>query len=352
VVTMKEIGKAVGVSQAAVSYAFNHPSRLSEQRREEILAKAAELGYAAPAKAGRRGDNASVGAVGLMVMDTLSYAFDDASNVLLIKGLVEVGELANVALTLLPFEYIEHIRVPSDIVPTWVGLIDGLVIHSLPEQDPVIESLVDLIPVVIIDSPYIQDVPFVGIKDRQAAYTAMSHLLDLGHRKIGILVDRLSPDGFRGYASAERAERAVDRVARERIAGYMRALSEHRVETSDIPIYEASGFDHGSAVLAAEHIIDERDLTAIMATTDTLAMAALDVCADRHITVPGEISIVGFDDAPGAARAGLTTIRQPMIDKGRYAARLLLERVRGGNRQQVILPTELVVRSSSAAPRR
>ena len=349
-VTMKDVAEAVGASQAAVSYAYNHPSKLSDERREQILAKANELGYPGPTSSQRRSGSAQVGALGLMVMDTLSYAFDDASNVLLIKGLVEVGELAQVALTLLPLDYAGHKLGDQEQLTSWISLIDGLVIHSLPENDPVIESLVERLPVVIVDSPQIPGVPFVGIRDRSAAGLAMEHLLTLGHTRIGILVDRLVPDGTRGIVPLKRLRAAVDRVARERVFGYLDSIEAIGLDTETVPIIEAGGFSYGSAMQAAERLLGDHDLTAIIAVSDALAYAVLDICADQRIDVPEEFSVVGFDDGPNAAQRGLTTVRNPMVDKGRHAARMLLQRVNGGNRQQIILPTELVVRTTTAPP--
>jgi len=98
--TMHDVAKAAGVSQAAVSYAYNRPHKLSEARRAHILAVAEKLGYAGPNPAGRSLRTGQVGALGLMITDSLPYAFDDPATTELLTGIPEVGELAEVALTL------------------------------------------------------------------------------------------------------------------------------------------------------------------------------------------------------------------------------------------------------------
>ena len=83
-----------------------------------------------------------------------------------------------------------------------------------------------------------------------------------------------------------------------------------------------------------------------------MALEAMSVATQRGLSVPAELSVVGFDDAPGAAEAGLTTVSQPMVEKGRIAAQLLLKAIATGELGSVLLPTEFIVRSSTARPRK
>ena len=114
----------------------------------------------------------------------------------------------------------------------------------------------------------------------------------------------------------------------------------------------AGGFGDARPRAAAESLLDTQPLTAILAATDVLALAMIDVARERGIQIPQELSIVGFDDLPAASAAELTTVRQSLSAKGARAARLLLDAVAGAtDHPSVTLPTELVVRHSSAAPR-
>jgi LacI family transcriptional regulator len=93
-------------------------------------------------------------------------------------------------------------------------------------------------------------------------------------------------------------------------------------------------------------------LTAILATTDLLAHGAIQAAHERDLPVPAAMSVVGFDDLPDAASTGLTTVHQPLADKGRIAARLLLQALDGAitPTSHVELPTRLIVRGSTAQP--
>ena len=344
---MREVARAAGVSQAAVSYAYNRPGKLSEQQRSRIFRIAAEMGYVGPNPAGRILRTGEIGALGLMVTDSLAYAFDDPATALLLKGISEVGELAEVALTLLPFPLTSDPAARGAGV-LLRGLVDGFLIYAMPEGHPAVEiALSRQLPVVVIDAPVIEGQPWVGIKDRQAAEEIASHVLALGHREVGVLVNRLVPDGYAGVVSTSRMRSARDQVMKARLAGYAAAFRRAGVAWKTATIIEAGGFNYQRSRAAAEALLSTRPVTAIIAATDVLALAAIDVTTERGLHVPEDLSVVGFDDLPAAAGARLTTMRQPLVDKGREAARLLLDVLGGAPLRNVTLPTRLIVREST-----
>ena len=346
-VTMSEVAKAAGVSQAAVSYAYSRPSKVSSGQRARIFEVAEELGYHGPDAAGRSLRGGRVGAVGVMVMDSLGYAFSDPSNMQLLRGIAEEGELADVAVTLLPSprpgpsdnkDPLGHRQASAGMR----GLVDGVIIHNLPQGHAAVDAVIARgIPVVVVDSPKLRGVPYVGLDDRSAAASAAQHLLALGHRRIGILVDRLAPDGRSGVASPSRISHASDRVARARVQGYLQQLEASGIARSSVPVIEAGGFQ-----------LEDYANTAILVASDVMALEAMSVATQRGLSIPAELSVVGFDDAPGAAEAGLTTVAQPMVEKGRIAAQLLLKAIATGELGSVLLPTEFIVRSSTARPQK
>ncbi|WP_321852384.1 LacI family DNA-binding transcriptional regulator [Burkholderia diffusa] len=355
---MKDVALAAGVSQPAVSYAYNKPSEISEAQREHILAVAKKLGYPGPNVRGRSLRSGRVGAVGLMIMDELPYAFADPATTSLLRGIGEISELANVALALFPLQK-DLANHPGDVENGSLavrGFVDGLIAYSLPDHYPVIEvARRQGIPLVIVDAPIIDKVPFVGIDDLQSAIVQMRHLVELGHRKIGVVADRLRPDGVRGLVTRERFQQATENVVRARIEGYLRAAEAVGLGFDDIPIIEAGGFDRASGIWAAAQILEHTDLTAVAATSDVMALTLVHAAREQGVAVPDWLSVVGFDDIPEAAGAGLTTIHQPLIEKGRQAAQLLSELLNGSAARKpraakVMLPTELVVRSTTKAP--
>jgi DNA-binding LacI/PurR family transcriptional regulator len=357
-VTMKDVAAAAGVSQASVSYAYSGSQRVSAVRREHIFAVAASLGYTGPNIAGSSLRLGRIGAVGVLIPGSLSLAVEDPSTMLLVRGIVEVGELADVALTLLPVDPQRgngNDPVKNDQVKPAVlrGLVDGVVIHCLPDDHPVVEAVrARKIPAVAIDSPRVPHLPYVTVDHRQAGAGQMDHVLSMGHRRIGVITDRIGPLPSPGYRYWADAETSKETYLRERLAGYRQALSDHGVRVSDVALIEAANIDMPSGLAAAELLIREFAPTAIVATSDVHAVAALKALSSNGIAVPDAVSVIGFDDAPIADLVGLTTIRQPLRDKGRTAAKILLDLIAGQSRRRSIMATELIVRSTTGpAPR-
>ena len=353
-VTMKDVAIAAGVSMASVSNAYNRPHKLSASQREHVLRIAKDLGYNGPHPGASLLRTGSSGAFGLMITDWLPYAFEDPATILLMQGIAQAGQVAQMSLSLLPVGG----AIPTDgsaADDMWPAvqrsLVDGFLLYSLPDDHPAVTSaLRRRLPVVCIDAPDLPDVPFVGIDDEGAARLAAEHLLELGHTRIGILVDRLRPDAVSGIASQARVRRATDGVARARLKGYASAFKAAGVPVRDIPVVEAGGFLAAEAAQAATTLLDRYDVTAVLATTDVLALAALDELEAKGISVPDQVSVIGFDDLPAAAARGVTTIAQPHVEKGRRAAEMLLQLLDDQVVGRVTLPTGLCVRTTTAPP--
>jgi DNA-binding LacI/PurR family transcriptional regulator len=173
----------------------------------------------------------------------------------------------------------------------------------------------------------------VTVANRDGAYVATSHLIRLGHKRIGIINGPL-----------------VFTTAHDRQCGYEDALRE-----TGLPVDEQL-IVHGVFKQAAGYsgMLQLLDLacppTAVFAASNLLTLGALQAIHERHLDIPGEMAIVGFDDMPWAIslRPPLTTVAQPAFEAGRTAAELLLARVREPDlpRRQVVLETQLIVRSS------
>jgi DNA-binding LacI/PurR family transcriptional regulator len=142
---------------------------------------------------------------------------------------------------------------------------------------------------------------------------------------------------------------AVDPVGefylRERLAGFREAITAAGLDTSQVNLVEATNIDMDSGMAAAAQLIAAAEPTAIVATSDVHAVA-LKVRKAEHISVPDQVSVIGFDDAPIAHLMDLTTLRQPLADKGREAATILLELIAGRTRRRSVKPTQLIVRAT------
>ena len=306
------IADAVGVSRTTVSNAYNRPDQLAPELRDRILGAARELGYAGPDPAARRLRSGRRDAVGLLVS---SRTFTDPASLMLLQGIARATEDAGVGLLLVP----ERGGVRDAVV-------DALCLYSLPAEHPSVAAARECgLPLVVVDEPRIDGHAFVASDDRRGARLAVEHLLALEHRRFALL--------------------ATSVIHRDRLAGYLEALEAAGVEWAGYELAANSperGLEGARRALAAEP-----RPTALIAAADQLALGALEAASEAGLRVPDEVSVVGFDDIPGAAwsRPALTTVRQPMLEKGEVAGRLLSD---GPDGREVILPVELVVRGSTA----
>ena len=245
----------------------------------------------------------------------LSGTFTDPASVMVLQGIARATEDAGVALLLVP----ERGGVRDAVV-------DAFCLYSLAAEHPSVAAARERgVPLVVVDAPRIEGHAFVGSEDRRGARLAVEHLLALGHRRFALLT--------------------TSAVHQDRLAGYREALEAAGVEWARYELaanLPERGLEGGRLALAAEP-----RPTALIAATDQLALGALEAASEAGLRVPDEVSVIGFDDIPGAAwsRPALTTVRQPLLEKGEVAGRLLSG---GADGREVILPVELVVRGSTA----
>lgn len=342
-VTLQTIADLLKVSRMTVSNAYNRPDQLSPELRRRILEAAERLGYPGPDPAGRLLRRGRSGVTGLIFTENLSYAFTDPVSVLFLAGVAQACEQHGHGLLLLPSG--------ADPQAVRQAVVDAFLVYSLSTGSAVVDAvLARRLPTVIVDEPRLEGVPFVGIDDRGGARAAADHLVGLGHRRLAVVADRLRPDGHSGPVTPRREAAATFDVARRRLAGYREACAAAGIAWGDVPVEEcASNVPEDGADAAARLLGSEDPPTAVLAASDQLAVGVLRYAAGHGIRVPERLSVVGFDDSPAAAAATppLTTVRQPIPEKGRTAGRLLLDPSAAGRGTEVLLPTELVVRRST-----
>lgn len=350
-VTLQTIADKVGVSRMTVSNAFSRPDQLSAELRERVLAAAEEVGYVGPDPAARALARGTAGAVGVLLTDSLRYAFtDDVATGFL--GAV-VDELAPTGLALTLLTSTEQ----GDVVPARDVAIDGAIVYSCRPQSTARDWLERRqLPLVYVDQDPVPGVASVNVDDRGGARAAATHLLELGHRRIGILT--LAIEGA-GIDVDDPAGEPVPHPQRERLLGSLEVLRRGGIEP---PVEHARSNSDEAAELAARAMLltaEERP-TAVLCFSDVLALGVIRAAHHLGLTVPGDLSVVGFDDSPVASRhvPGITTVRQDVAAKGRLAAAALtaaIKRRRAGEAAEAphhLLPTELIVRESTGpAPR-
>jgi DNA-binding LacI/PurR family transcriptional regulator len=137
-------------------------------------------------------------------------------------------------------------------------------------------------------------------------------------------------------------------TSRERLRGYQAALAAGGVEWSAVATVSVAGDGRADAAAAAAHLLDRAPRpTAIAALSDIQALGVLDALRERGLAPGRDVSVVGFDDIPEAAKAGLTTVHQAAADRGRLSGQLLLDPPTDPAGREVVLPTTLVVRAST-----
>jgi len=349
------VARAAGVSPSTVSNVYNRPHVVSQPLRERVLRAAAELGYGGADPAARSLRSGRTGALGVVLRERLAYSFDDPAVVRFLQGVSDAADPQQLALVIVP-AYPERAGAYSAAIGR--AAVDGLLLYSLVADDPLVEaSLRRRLPTVVIDSPAPGDLPatepcgFVGIDERAAAGTAVGHLMELGHRRLGVLSLRLSASGSPGPADARVQAEATASVARGRLEGAARAATAAGLDWSAVPVEQCQISDVESGRAGAHALLDRAPgTTALFALSDPLALGARLAARERGLAVPGDLSIVGFDDSLAEGQ-GITTIHQPLREKGRAAGELLLRMLAGDHDGgRTLLATRLVARGSTAAP--
>ncbi|WP_232661592.1 LacI family DNA-binding transcriptional regulator [Pseudonocardia sp. TRM90224] len=347
--TLASLAAELGVSRTTVSNAYNRPDQLSAPLRARVLEAARRLGYPGPDPVARSLRTRKAGAVGLLLTEALSYAFRDPAATGFLEGLALACEQAGQGLLLIPVSP-EH----ADVTAVHQAGVDGFVVYSVREDDPHFLAVLERpVPTVVCDQPHgVEGVDRVGVDDRAGMLSLTRHVTGLGHRRVGVLCMRLGEGRHDGLADQQRLQNATYPVQRDRLAGLRDGLAEVGVDWADVPVIER--FEHSVEAGqngAAELLGARPDITAVICTSDILALGALRYAGDRGLAVPDDLTITGFDGVPEAERAGLTTVRQPLLEKGRVAGELLLERGDRNRPRRVMLPTELLVGTTSGESR-
>jgi LacI family repressor for deo operon, udp, cdd, tsx, nupC, and nupG len=334
VTSIKDVARDVEMSTATVSRALRGLPGVSEETRERVMESARRLGYVpSPSAAGLASGQTRTVAV---IVPRVTQWFFAA----IVQGAEEV--LRERGYDLLLYNLAGDASARHRVFETnlLTKRVDAVLVLSLKPSPDELERLSRLgRPVTIIGA----DMPgwaTVRIDDHEAAATATQHLLDLGHERIA----------YMGGAT----EGVLDFTAPSaRLAGY-RCTLEHAGLELRADLETDGEFTVAGGQRAARELLSlESPPTAIFAASDEMAIGALRAARELDLRVPEDVSVIGIDDHEMASYFDLTTVSQPVHEQGRVAATQVLAALTGDDwkPEQVILPTELVVRGTTAQVR-
>ncbi len=334
---MQTVATAAGVSRMTVSNAYNRPDQLTAETRERILRLARDLGYPGPDPAAQSLRRRSTGAIAVVLTSRLTDAFTDPGLVMVLHGIA--GQLSDACRALL--------LVPTSAAGTFPvrhAIADAFILCDLAADDPAVTDALDRhIPVVTIGHPRLPGKPMVGIDNQRSAAMAASYLLELGHRRFGLLSwqpDDAKPGGPRARPSIPL-----------RSAGFVGALRRGGIEPGSIVRRETANTVEAATEAMADVLAQPpgQRPTAVFAVTDVLALGVLAAAQLAGVAVPAELSVVGFDNIAAAASSSppLTTVDHPLVQLGQDAARLALAQLDGQPARPRRMRTELLIRAST-----
>jgi LacI family transcriptional regulator len=340
--SITQVARLAGVSIATASRVVSEADYpVSAGTRERVLTAARELDYVPNALA-RGLLKSQIPVVGVIVHDITDPYFAEV-----VRGVEDAAESGGYLVITCSSErvgareasYVRLLRSmrAAGVIFAGSGMDDPASVEELPRH---VAALRASGAAVVHLSPHTQGAPEISVDNQAGIASMVAALVGLGHRRIVFMA---------GPASLY--------VARERLLGYRRGLAE-----AGIPVDEKLIVDTGFSAEAGARAIDDvfaaqlepgTDFTAILCANDLLALGALQRLHEHGIDVPGDVSVAGFDDIPVAAMTApsLSTVRLPLREMGRRGFDVAIRSLTGEQIQPQLLPTEVVMRDSTAPPR-
>lgn len=328
--TMRDVAELAGVSIQTVSCVVNNTGAISAETRERVWKAIAQLGYRRDpiARSMRTGQT---GLIGLLVLNITNPVLS------LIASAVEAAALAAGSRVVL-YNVGEDLRRQQEYLGASAdGLIDGLILVNAIDHEKTLAFLEkENVAAVLIDCLANTRIPSVAVDNVRAAYLATEYAIQKGHRRIAHL-----------------AASSTLLIARQRQQGYVQALADYGLSYQKIVISHGEQWNYQAGYEAMQELLHSEPVpTAVFAASDEMAIGAYRALAEAGLSVPADMSVIGFDDIDVAAFVvpALTTIRQPYVEIASQAVSLLFKRIAGElpEATPITLPPELIVRQSVA----
>ncbi|MGD7008873.1 LacI family DNA-binding transcriptional regulator [Metabacillus sp. 84] len=332
--TIKDIAKAAGVSVTTVSRALNGYSDVSEKTRKKIIEISKELNYSPNILARGLVMNKSK-TIGLLVSGFNKESVKDNFTFEVLSGINQCAAETDYDLVLF------NTNSTKQREKTYAQLcrerrVDGVILQGIKTDDPYLQEVVESsIPCVLIDIPIqTEHVGYVSTDNSLGAEKAVRHLLELGHRNIAMV---------NGHDFAY--------VSEERLKGFKKAVSDAGIPGREEWIVNGDFKEYEAEKAVFELLKIHPCITAIFCASDLMAFGAIKAAARLNLSVPEDLSVVGYDDIllAGYVSPSLTTIAQNREMLGFHAARLLMDMLNKDSQPaHLLLETELKVRKSTA----
>ena len=330
---MVDIARMAGVSLATASRALSNAPGVAAATRERVLAVAEELSYVVSPEASRLSGGPTRRVA--VVIPHISRWFFAA----MLEAVESVLREADLDLLLY------HVGDAADRQAFFERLparrkVDAVVVLAFPVSEAEQQRLELMGVSIVAAGGQSADYPYVCIDDEAAGRRAMDHLIYLGHRRIAMIA-AVDPDQPGWPATCGRSQ------------AYYSALSDAGIAT-DASLAATVDWGGLQGADAMSQLLGLRQPpTAVYAHSDEVALGAIRTLRRAGLRIPEDVSVIGIDDHPLAELTDLTTVAQPVREQGLLAGRMVLGLLRGEEVERaVIMPTKLIVRGSSAPPRR
>jgi LacI family transcriptional regulator, galactose operon repressor len=324
--TIKDVARLAGVSQSSVSRALATPDQVRAGTRQRVEQAAAQLGYH-PNRIARGLSTGRTSTIGFVLPDIANPFF---------PGIVKAAQRRSrdFGLSVLLADSDEDPITEMDLVRTLTKQVDGFILCAPRASDDDLRSVCDDIPVVLLNRR-VGQLPSIVFDNTDGIRQALAHLAALGHRHVA-------------YVAGPR----TSWVNRERLRAIRTTAANFNLETTEVANVSPD-FEGG---VAAADLVLATPATSVIAYNDMIGLGLISRFATRGVSVPDDISVIGFDDIPASALVtpALTTVSQPKDQCGRAGIDLLVDLLNDRERPagaRASLPTRLIVRGSTGPAR-
>lgn len=330
--TLEDIAKLSGVSRSTVSRVINHDPNVKEETRMKVQEVIDHIDFQ-PNLAAKGLVSGKTNIIGVLIPTSVMKIFSDPYFPRLLQGISSACNALGYSVMLWLSEPEYERRMVSRILHN--GLIEGVIIASVPTNDTIVNSLIDSNkPFFMVGRHPVLDVSCLDVDNIQAVRNAVLHLAHIGYKRIATITGDMNQIS------------GIDRFQ-----GYVNGLKDAKLLFNRLLVAEGD-FSEEGGYKCMQRLIKQKP-EAVFIASDMMAYGAMRAIREANLRIPEDIAIVGFDDLSSSANTTppLTTVRQPIPKMGMLAAEALIEMIESGSseKRRVVVDTELVVRQSCGA---